>query len=68
MKLEMKSTFITVEINIVFKMESFMRGFKCTGAKIVGKISVSIHESETNYMYNPEWDFHSPWFSTQSPK
>ena len=34
MKLEMKSTFITAKIKIVCKMGSFMRVFKCTGAKI----------------------------------
>ena len=58
-KLGMKSTFIVAEIKIVCKMGSFIHVCRCISAKIVRKIRLLVHESETSC--NPEWDFHSPW-------
>ena len=48
----MKSTFIMAEINIVWKIGSFIHVFKCISAKIAGKVRLSVHESETSF--NPE--------------
>ena len=58
MKLGVKSTFIMVGIKIDCKMGSFATYIS---AKIAGKIRLLVHESETSF--NPEWDFHSPWWS-----
>ena len=44
-----KSMFIVAEIKIICKMRSFIHVFKCISAQIVGKIRLSVHESETGF-------------------
>ena len=58
MKLRMKSTFIMAIIRTVFKMGSFIHIIKYISAKITKKIRWSVHESETTF--SPERDFDLP--------
>ena len=56
MKLEMKSTFIMVEIMIVYKKGNFIHLLKCISAKIDEKNKMI----DTRTSFNVEWDFDSP--------